>query len=160
RLLKEAGQENGFDFVLACSSSPEYLAAGELVVAQLKEVNIRATIKVADTVTYYGQVQDKGEFEGYLGPVVTYPSVDAALFAKYHSKGARNITKINDAKLDQMIEQQTALGRNPEARKKLLLDIQRHILDQGYIRFLHTLEGPVALQPYVRDFYAGFAAIN
>jgi peptide/nickel transport system substrate-binding protein len=160
KLLKDAGQDGGFEFALSTNISPEYQAATELIVAQLREVNIRATIRVLDGVAYYAQVHDKGDFEAYVGPVVTFPSVDATLFGKYHSKGARNITKINDPKLDQMIEQQTALGRNPDARKKLLLDIQRQILDQSYIRYLSTLQGPVALQPYVRDFYAGFAAIN
>ena len=71
------------------------------------------------------------------------------------TKGTRNSAKVNDPKLDQMIEKQTTLGRNPEERKKLLLDIQRYIIDQAYMHNRHSYEQPVAYQPYVRDFQAG-----
>jgi hypothetical protein len=59
-----------------------------------------------------------------------------------------------------MIEQQTTLGRDPDARKQALLDLQRYILDQGYAHYLHTYESLGATQPYVRDFYPGFGALN
>jgi hypothetical protein len=59
-----------------------------------------------------------------------------------------------------MIERQTTLGRNPDARKALLLDIQRHIIDQGYVRFFHTFESPLLTQPYVRDYFPGYGALN
>ena len=66
------------------------------------------------------QVHARGEFQAYVGTGTVYPSTDAALFSRFHSKGARNVTKVNDPKLDGMIEQQSRLGRDLEQRKKVL----------------------------------------
>src|SRR5439155_5489306 len=114
--------------------SANWTSAGELIAAQLKDAGVRATIKVVDGATYTAQVQGRGDFEMYLGSAANAPSADVALFSKYHSTGSRNVTKVNDPKLDTMVEKQTTLVRDPDGRKKLLLDIQRYILDQGYIR--------------------------
>jgi peptide/nickel transport system substrate-binding protein len=160
RLLKEAGQESGFDFTLTALNSPTFLAGAELMAAQLKEVNLRATLKVLDYALYNGQVQEKGDFEAYTGPLVPYSSTDASLLGRYHSRGSGNTTGIKDPKLDQMIEKQTTLGRSPDERKKLLQDIQRYILDQAYVHFIQTNEAPIVLQPYVRDYFGGFGALN
>jgi hypothetical protein len=58
-----------------------------------------------------------------------------------------------------MIEKQTTLGRNPDERKKLILDIQRYIIEQGYIHYFHTFLSPAAYQPYVRDMFMGYGAL-
>jgi ABC-type transport system substrate-binding protein len=160
RLLKEAGLENGAEFSLATHNTLPGLTAAELVAAQLKEAGVRATLKPLDSATYFDQLQ-RSEFEAYFGnPVGTDSTADGILFGKYHSKGSRNNTKINDPKLDQMIEQQTQLGRDLEARKKVLLDIQRHILQQGYLHQIVTYILPAVQQPYVRDYYPGLGYIN
>jgi peptide/nickel transport system substrate-binding protein len=153
RLLREAGFENGFDTNLSIRGPiPTYLAGGELIIAQLKEANIRATARVVDSITYTEQVYNRGEFEMEFGPKGNPLSADAFLFSRYHSKGSLNHAKINDPRLDEMIERQTTLGRSPEERKKVLLEIQRYVLEQAYYRSVATNELPIAFQPYVRDF--------
>jgi peptide/nickel transport system substrate-binding protein len=161
QLLKEAGMENGFDFTFSVHNiNPSYVSAGELIVAQLKEANIRATTKPVDAATYSGQVQGRGDFEAFLGSSNGAPSADAALSGQYHSKGSRNITKVNDPKLDQMIERQSTLGRNPDERKKALLEIQRYILDQAYLHQIQSFESPTVVQPYLRDYFPGFGSLQ
>lgn len=161
QLLKEASLENGLDFTLTVATNNAFFPpAGELIAAQLREAGLRVTIKPVDGATFSAQVQDRGEFEAYVGAGVTTPSADAALFGKYHSKGSRNPTKVNDAKLDQMIERQTTLVRSADERKKLLLDIQRYIIDQGYVRFFHSFDAPLLTQTYVRDYFPGYGALN
>jgi peptide/nickel transport system substrate-binding protein len=161
KLLADAGLSAGFDFELIVADiTPAYVPAAELIQQQWKEVNIRATIRKVDGAAYSGQVRGRGEFQAYLGSGAQFSSADSALLSKYHSKGASNVYGIKDEKLDQMIEQQTQLGRKPDERKKLLLDIQRYILDQAYVHFFHTFESPALFQPYVRDYYPGFGALN
>jgi peptide/nickel transport system substrate-binding protein len=160
RLLKEAGLENGLDFTITVSAGPGNPEAAELIAAQLKEANIRATLKPVDNPTFVQQVQQRGDFQVFYGATQAAPSADAGLFGFYHSKGSRNVTKVNDPKLDQMIEQQTLLGRKPDERKKLLLDTQRLILEQSYYRHVQTYEAPAAVQPYVRDLFLGFGGLN
>jgi peptide/nickel transport system substrate-binding protein len=157
QLLAAAGLENGFDTTMVVSATPGSLdaTAAELVVANLKETNIRITLQTVDFATYTERVLGRADFEMELGTAASFASADAALFSRYHSTGNRNNTKISDPKLDQMIEQQSALGRRPDERKKLLLDIQRYILGQGYLRSLRNTQAPLAYQPYVRDFQGG-----
>jgi peptide/nickel transport system substrate-binding protein len=159
RLLKEAGHESGIDFKLSVFNASYFPGFSELILEQWKEAGIRATIELLDQATFGTRVRGRGEFEASLGSGVQNSSADAELFGKYHSKGSNNVTGINDPRLDQMIEQQTTLGRDPEARKKLLLDIQRYILDQAYIHFIHTYDAPLVLQSYVRDFFPGFGGL-
>jgi peptide/nickel transport system substrate-binding protein len=161
QLLREAGFDSGLDFTISVarqSNSAEL--AGEVIAAQLAEADIRAKLKVVDAATYATQVQDRKDFEAYIGAGGVPASTDAALFGKYHSLGARNITGVSDPKLDDLIERQTLLGRDPERRKKLLLEVQHYLIDQAYVHAFHTFEGPAVFQPYVRDFHPSFGPVN
>jgi ABC-type transport system substrate-binding protein len=160
RLLAEAGHANGLDLTLTVANQlPDIVAAGELMQQQWRDINVRTTLRVVDFPTYSAQVQSRREFEAEIGAPTTPGSADGVLFAKYHSTGSQNFFGIKDTRLDQMIERQTTLGRNPEERKKLILDIQRYIIEQGYVRFFHTFESPAAFQPYVRDLFQGYGAL-
>src|SRR5262249_20704858 len=129
RLLQEAGLRNGLDLTMPYVGAPAaYATAAELVLAQLQEVGIRLSGKPLDFNSYNEQIQARGEFTVGLGFPNPPQTADAALFGRYHSKGSRNHTGINDAELDRLIERQTAVGRRPEERKQLLLDIQRLLL--------------------------------
>jgi ABC-type transport system substrate-binding protein len=158
RLLREAGLEGGLDVTMPyLASSAVYATGGELIIAQLKEANIRVTARPLDYAAFSEQVLIRSEFEIAFGPGVGFSSADGALFGKYHSKGTRNYAKVNDPKLDEMIERQTVLGRRPDERKRLLQEIQRYILEQGYVHAVHSGEHLVGYQPYVRDLQAGGA---
>ena len=55
--------------------------------------------------------------------------------------------------LDDMIDKQAVITKDPEARKKILLDIQRFLIDQAY---LFTLVSPASFsvaQGYVKELY-------
>jgi ABC-type transport system substrate-binding protein len=152
QLLKEAGFENGLDINLTyLASNPTLQAEGELVLAQLKDANIRAAGKPLDFVAFSEQIYARGDFDVYVGPGT------GTLFSRYHSKGAQNLTKVNDPKLDQLIEQQNTLGRRLDQRKQVLMDLQRYIVAQAYVHNIHTYEAPSAFQPYVRDYHGGGA---
>src|SRR5262249_24324145 len=148
KLLADAGFPTGMDITLTVgTNSAFHTPAAELVQQWWKDINVRTTIKPIDGATYYAQVQGRSDFDAQPGPPTPAPTADATLFSKYHSTGSANPSKISDPKLDQMIEKQTTLGRNPDERKKLLLDIQRYIIDQGYVHFFHTYEAPNIMQP-------------
>ena len=79
------------------------------------------------------------------------------LFQKYHSKGNRNAVRLNDPKLDAMIEQQATLTRDLEGRKKVLQDIQRFLIDAAANMAIQTQEAITAHWPEVKDLSYGFA---
>jgi peptide/nickel transport system substrate-binding protein len=162
RLMREAGQEAGFDLVLSTTTIllNNMVAESELVQQQLKDIGVRVTIKATDHTTFTTAVQGRGEYEAYLGTALSTPSADVGLFTRWHSKGGRNTMKISDPQLDQMIEKQTTLGRNPEQRKALLQDIQRRILDQAYLNFIHGFQFSDVLANKVHDYVPGTGVLS
>jgi peptide/nickel transport system substrate-binding protein len=156
KLLADAGFPNGIDVTMVFLASNQQLSgAAELAIAQMKEANIRVTSRVQpDFGAYTEQVVNRADFDMEMGTKGKGSSADGALSTWWHSKGSANFTKINDPQLDQMIERQSTLGRSPDERKKLLQDIQRRVLDQGYFHALFGFEQWVGLQPYVRDMLA------
>jgi ABC-type transport system substrate-binding protein len=158
RLLTEAGYLNGFDIEMTVPNyGTYYTTAGELAASQLREAGINATVKVLDPVGYVSKVLTDGDFQLYVGPTNPILSANSDLFARHHSKGDRNATKINDPKLDAMIEQQSVMTKDPDGRKRLLMDIQRYIINSAHLQMINTSGGNTIMQGYVRDFYPGVA---
>jgi peptide/nickel transport system substrate-binding protein len=157
QLLAQAGFANGLEIELQVANyNQTYRAGGELIAAMLKEAGITTKIQIIDTTQYATATRVRGEFAHmYYGAGLGSNGASSVLFQRYHSKGTANATKLKDPKLDEMIEQQAVLVRDPEARKKLLLDIQRHILQNAYFMAIHTYEPVFLHAPYVRDFYSG-----
>jgi peptide/nickel transport system substrate-binding protein len=154
RLLREAGQDKGFDFTFTVSNGiPQDVSGAELIAAQLKDVGIRTTIKTVDYSTLQEQLTRK-DFDAYIGAYGTGGTFDLTVSQFYYGKGPLNVAGVEDPTLDQMIDKQTTLGRDPEARRKMVLDIQRRVIDQGYPRAIYAREAPTTLQPYVRDYVA------
>src|SRR5439155_8138303 len=63
RLLREAGMENGFDVTLVTSTNELTLNAAQLIVAQLKEANIRATARPVDYAAYIEQTVARADYD-------------------------------------------------------------------------------------------------
>lgn len=161
RLLADAGFANGLDLTLAVSTVLQQdVPSAELMAQQLKNAGIRLTIKPVDNTTYTTTVAVRGEFDAAYGPMLTSPTLDAALFGRYHSKGARNIAKFADPRLDAMIERQTLLGKDPAARKSLIQDIQRFIIDNAFDSGLHEFAFNGARTRTLRDLFEYLGTLN
>jgi peptide/nickel transport system substrate-binding protein len=155
RLLTEAGFANGLDTELTLTNyGPSFISVGELMAAQLAEAGIRAKIKVIDAAAYTTQIlTGGGKFEALVVAGSPNPTTNADIYARWHSKGARNpIFGFRDPRLDQMITRQYGL-RNEAERKTALLEIQRFIVEEAF--YSHILSS-ISLQlewPYVKDYF-------
>jgi peptide/nickel transport system substrate-binding protein len=129
QLLAEAGFPNGFEAeVQVWNGAQIHTTHAELLAAQLRQVGITLRLRSIDNVTLADKVY-QGDFPLFVGAgITTPPSADGDLFTKWHSKGGRHITQLKDPKLDAMIEQQAAMVRDPDGRKKALQEIQRYIV--------------------------------
>jgi peptide/nickel transport system substrate-binding protein len=153
RLLREANAEN-LDFEMIVSNQGEdYVATAELVVAQLKEAGITARIRLVDPTVYLQAIQTRGEFLMYVGSISPQTSPNGDLYRRHHSTAPLNVFKLNDPKLDDLIDRQAVITKDPEARKKLLLDIQRFLIDQAYLLTLVSPASYSAAQSYVKELY-------
>jgi ABC-type transport system substrate-binding protein len=138
QLLAQAGFPNGFEFeFLAHNLTTQPKDTAELVAAQLRQVGITANIRLIDSVALTDRVRGRGEFQAVTSLVsVVIPW--ASLYTRLHSKGSQNAVRLNDPNLDQMIEKQNTLVKDPEARKKALMDLQRYVIKTYASSFLIT----------------------
>jgi ABC-type transport system substrate-binding protein len=150
KLLKDAGKENlSFKILAANYLQGAYVTMAEQIVANLKDIGIIASVDVADTTTSI-QRQSSGTFQAYC-LALGGSTLNAWLAARYHSTGPQNYAKYNNPQLDKLIEQQSTITKDTEARKKIVQDIQRTILNDAVYMTLHVYQQPVLAQPELKD---------
>jgi ABC-type transport system substrate-binding protein len=154
RLLREAGKASGLSFELmtyATASSGAYLAMSELAAANLKEVGIDVKLAPLDTATATTR-RERGQYQAYLlASVLSSPS--ASLYGNYYSGGPANTANHSNPTLDKLVDQQAVIAKDPEARKKILMDIQRMIVNDAVYIPLLVYHSPAVSAPEIRDFY-------
>jgi peptide/nickel transport system substrate-binding protein len=152
QLLAQAGVAPGAEFEAVVGVVRDsVLDAAQLVKAQLADIGIVLTIKPVDTATFSRVViQDRGHFVGFGGGALPY-STNSDLYVSHHSTGSQNRAALKDPKLDQMIEQQATMVKDPDGRKKLLQDIQRYILNSAHLFPLYGLVDQRLRWKYVQD---------
>jgi peptide/nickel transport system substrate-binding protein len=155
RLLNEAGMASGFE--AECIFVPTFNSGAlqtysELFQQQLREIGVKLNLKPVPATDFTG-LATRGDFQMYVDTQRGQSSANADLLGRYHSKGPTNWTRINDPMLDDLIERQSVVSRDPEARKRLLQEIQRYVVDRA---FKIGITSPIAASmywPHVRDYW-------
>jgi peptide/nickel transport system substrate-binding protein len=160
KLMLDAGMSGGLEIKarVTDTSGGLYATVAELVRAQLEPIGVRVTLEVMPHANW-ADVVTRGDFDMFIGTNGSLVSTTANsdLFARHHSKGSRNVTGLKDPELDAKIEKQATLVKDPEGRKKLLLEIQRTIIDKAYLLMIGATVSDFVSWPYVKDFYPGIA---
>ena len=133
-ILAANGIYNPLPIAIAVADlGPAYRALAEGVAADLRAVGFVPTLHLLPPAAMpellFGPQRD---YQLALGPLPPHPTTNGYLYALLHSQGPGNVAGHQDYKLDALIEQQAA-ELNPERRQELLLQVQRRILDQGYM---------------------------
>ncbi|MFA5565586.1 MAG: ABC transporter substrate-binding protein [Acidimicrobiia bacterium] len=153
RLLAEAGYPDGFESSLMVSSGygPAYVTAAEWVVADLGDVGIKMNIDVVDQATYSTR-RPEVNYDMGVGPSTPFQEPDEWLRSQYHTGGDRNWWNIDDATLDEMLDEQ-ARTVDEDQRIKLVQDIQRYILtDVVNPSHLWVANTATIIQPRIKNF--------
>jgi peptide/nickel transport system substrate-binding protein len=157
RLLAEAGYPNGIKVPMISTLNAygnTFNQSVELVIKQLKEAGIEATLAPQDYAAYISTTF-LGKFEApnfVYGLQTPYQDPHDYLFNMYHPKGVRNHSGVDDPTLTAMIEKQMATLDKAE-RKKIIQDIQRYLGEKQY--YAMGTVGLVynAAQPWVQNAY-------
>jgi ABC-type transport system substrate-binding protein len=156
QLLAEAGVPN-LEFTLTVPNygANLYVAISEYLQAQWKEVGINAQLKVVDSAAFSGTILARGDFAAYVANAGGRLTSNADLLNRYHSKGnaATTQTGYNNPKLDDLIDQQKVLGRDPAKRRQLIEQIQRTVIDDSILVGVFVSIQQLVLWNYVKDFY-------
>lgn len=157
RLLAAAGMDaaNWHPTVKSLQPPQEYKDATELFAAQLKSslgIAVSGIIPV-DVVRVLGEVFGRGEFEIALSGQEPQSTTSIHLRRWYKTGGDVNGGKLSDRQLDDMIERQASMVTDPEGRKRLLLDIQRRIIELAAIIPLYGNTEEAAIWPSLKNYF-------
>ena len=153
RLLAAAGFPKGFKTQLTVTSGlgRDRVDEAQLVQRYLKEVGIEAELKIQEYGAYVATTV-QGKFEGLVdGPIGVVWEPDGRLYRAYASDSSRNIGHVNDPTLTAMLKAQRRT-KDLEARKQLIIDIQRYVAEQQYYVYLNSTTVTTSWQPYVKNF--------
>ena len=108
-------------------------ALQEQIVRDLQAVGFNPVVRPMNPQQYNELVLGPArEFEIAIGPIPPASTTNGFLFGLLHSRGQWNVAGHEDSGLDALIEQQ-AKEFDSERRKRGLAEIQRHVLEQGYL---------------------------
>jgi peptide/nickel transport system substrate-binding protein len=133
RLLAEAGYPRGFQTVLDFHSygSNTLVDTMQLVVKDLKNVGVEAKLNQKEYGAFITTTA-VGKYEGMVfGPFTPFLEPDSFLASSYLPESPRNIQKINDPVLTDMIVRQRRT-QDPVKRREVIHEIQRHLARHVY----------------------------
>jgi peptide/nickel transport system substrate-binding protein len=154
RLMREAGLEAGFELeaLVPDVRQQAYVYTAELLQQQLRDINVRLTIRVVDA-NAFTQATTTKQFTAYIGYAAGLGATNQNLYGWHYSNGPLNRYGYANPELDRLIDQQATMGKDPAGRRRILEQIQRLIIDQAYAINIEDLLQPYAHHPEVKDIY-------
>ncbi|MDA1219248.1 MAG: ABC transporter substrate-binding protein [Chloroflexi bacterium] len=133
-LLLSTGRELPIDIELAVAEFDGiYLELGKQIAKDLRAVGFNPTVR-AWNPSHYAEalLGETKEYQLALGALPPTATPNGFMLGLLHSGGPANIVGHHDNELDALIQQQ-ASEFDPAKRRDLVIQIQRHILEQGYM---------------------------
>ena len=155
QLLSAAGYPNGISVEMiypGLKYGQVYVTILQLLQAQVKNAGINITLKSLDAATESLRKR-KGDFQIDLTPKGIEGDLDQYLYEVFYSKSPGDYGRINDPKLDQMVEAQRS-ELDPKKRTDLWRQAVQYINgDQAWATALFYGELYRLWQPSVKDLY-------
>ena len=133
RLLAEAGHPNGFATVMDFNNYGSSFMddAIALILRDLKSVGVDARLNRKEYGAYIATTAT-GNYEGMYYGATPFLDPDSYLYTNFAPGHPRNVAKVNDPVLTDLLVRQRRTA-DVAARRQLLHDIQRHAATQQYI---------------------------
>lgn len=128
KLLAEAGYPSGFELRFLTRNRKEDAETASVVIEALKKLNISGTVWMLESASYFDALA-KHNFVACVTAVGPWhPDPGFTFGSLYVTGGGRNYTQNSDQRVDALSAQQ-ARTADREARKKLLSEIERILLE-------------------------------
>ncbi|MBI2887116.1 MAG: hypothetical protein HYY02_07895 [Chloroflexi bacterium] len=154
RLLAEAGLA-GLEFEMMSSATTATRDGAQMAINQITRAlpNVKIKAVPLDNALQLERAA-KGDFDVQYYCYIHEPTAVGMLKTAYHSKGGRNTPRLNDAKMDDLLDR-AAKELDPEKRKSLLREAQLRVFDLASMVPTMHRASQLALQPYVRGMRLG-----
>ena len=132
KLLAEAGYPNGFKVVLKNRNIKlPYQDWAVYVIQEWRKIGIEAEHRPLETATWYADGRDKGNFELMVFPAGAYIDDPDQLLYQYITGSPQNWGRFSDPVIDDLYSRQSR-ALDPTERKKLVVEMQKRILESAY----------------------------
>jgi peptide/nickel transport system substrate-binding protein len=137
--LAEAGHPNGFRAKFVVENTPQWIRQTELLQAQLQKINVSLDVEPVNPADAYSRiVQKKTNWTHTRWTQRADPN--GLLYILFHSKGNANTTGYNNPKVDELLDQASAIYE-VERRRPLYYQADRLITDDvPYVFLNYTAE--------------------
>lgn len=145
-LLKQAGYENGFEFTVTVPSNYQpHIDTAQVIVEQLKNINVTAKIELVEWNTWVEDVYTGRQFEATVVGVDASNLTAGALLDRYESTADKNFINFKNEAYDTALNNARASADDTEKTK--------------YYKECLTILNDTAANVYIQDL-AEFVAIN
>jgi peptide/nickel transport system substrate-binding protein len=129
--LVEKHHPNGVDIEIAVRSVGNYVDRAQLLVAQLRRIGIRGTLKTHESAAGYAAF-GKGDFTVIASQDRSMDVNDPSgvFHIAYTTEGGSNYGRMSDPKVDELADR-ALRESNKDKRKQAYWELQRHILNRG-----------------------------
>jgi peptide/nickel transport system substrate-binding protein len=121
-----------------------------LLIDQLKEIYIDATLDLVDTTAWYPRVSRKDYGIGLTVAENGLDDPDQQYYENYICGAERNYTGYCDPEVDKMIDRQSAES-DTEKRRKLVWEIERKLAEDGARPVIYYARTAYCSYPYVKN---------
>jgi peptide/nickel transport system substrate-binding protein len=132
KLLAEAGYPNGFKVVLKNRNIKlPYQDFAVYVIQEWRKIGIEAEHRPLETATWYADGRDQGNFELMVFPTGAFVDDPDQLLAPYLTGSPQNWARFSNPGIDDLYARQ-ARTLDPAERRKLVIDLQKIVLENAY----------------------------
>jgi peptide/nickel transport system substrate-binding protein len=133
RLLAEAGYPNGLKVVLKNRNVKlPYQDFAVYVIQEWRKIGVEAEHRPLETATWYADGRDQGNFELMVFPAGAFVDDPDQLLAPYIPGSPQNWSRFSNPGLEDLFSRQ-ARTLDPVERRKLVIELQKILLDNSYV---------------------------
>jgi peptide/nickel transport system substrate-binding protein len=126
-----------------------YRQPAVILIDQLKEIYIDATLEPVETANWFPKVMRKDYTIGMNGTESGVDDPDQQFYENFVCGAVRNYTGYCNPEVDKLIDQQSAEA-DVNKRKKLVWEIERRLAEEGARPIIFYPRGGTCSQPYVK----------
>ena len=144
------GPSNRLSFPLTSRNVLAYRDPSVLLIDQLKEIYIDATLDLVDTTQWYPRVSRKDYGVALTVSENSLDDPDQQYYENYVCGADRNYTGYCDPEVDKLVDQQSGES-NLGKRQKLVWEIERKLAEDGARPIIYYMRSAYCSYPYVKN---------
>ncbi len=145
-LLAEAGYPNGFDMTITVPSNYQpHVDTAQVIVEQLKEVGINATLDPVEWATWLSDVYGESKFQTTITGLTSDNMTARKLLERFNTKAGNNFTRYDNADYDALFAKAIACTDDAE-QVAVYREMERNLTENAANVYIQDMADLVAVR--------------